>query len=76
MPPSQTAADGSTTSATTRTPSDQVAPNRHGIAAEPRRHPLRFTWRMDADDRFSLVSDDFIGLIGPDTAAGLDRPWS
>jgi PAS domain S-box-containing protein len=44
-------------------------------AIEPRRHPLRFTWRMDADGRFSLGSDEFIGLIGPVTAAGFSRPW-
>jgi PAS domain S-box-containing protein len=44
-------------------------------AIEPRRHPLRFTWRMDPDGRFSLGSDEFIGLIGPVTAAGFSRPW-
>jgi PAS domain S-box-containing protein len=72
MHPSQTAADDGEAT----TPSGQVSPHLHDIAAGPRRHPLRFTWQMDADDRFSLVSDDFIRLIGPDTAAGLDRPWS
>jgi len=44
-------------------------------APEPRRHPLRFTWRIDARDRFALASDDFIGLIGPGIAAGLGGAW-
>jgi len=72
MHPPQSAADNGEAT----TPSDQVSPHLHDIAAGPRRHPLRFTWQIDADDRFSVVSDDFIRLIGPDTAAGLDRPWS
>ncbi len=42
----------------------------------PRRHPLRFVWQLDSDQRFTLKSDDFIRLIGPQTAAGLNRPWA
>ena len=38
--------------------------------------PLRFLWQMDADGRFSLGSDEFSRLIGPQTAAALGRPWS
>lgn len=41
----------------------------------PLRLPLRFTWRIDQDDRFTIASDEFIGLIGPHTAAGFGRPW-
>ena len=40
-----------------------------------RRHPLRFTWQMDAEGRFSLGSDEFTHLIGTRTAAGFGRPW-
>jgi len=40
-----------------------------------RRHPLRFVWQMDEEGRFTLGSDEFIGLIGPRTAAVLGRPW-
>jgi PAS domain S-box-containing protein len=40
-----------------------------------RRHPLRFTWQMDAEGRFSLGSDEFTHLIGSRTAAGFGRPW-
>jgi PAS domain S-box-containing protein len=46
-----------------------------GSAPERRRHPLRFTWQMDADERFSLGSDEFTRLIGPRTAVGFGRPW-
>jgi PAS domain S-box-containing protein len=43
--------------------------------AGERRHPLRFVWQMDEDHRFTLVSDEFIALIGPRTATALGRPW-
>jgi len=44
---------------------------------EPARlHPLRFTWKLDADGRFSLDQSEFTHLIGPRTAAGFfGRPW-
>ena len=43
---------------------------------EPTRlHPLRFTWKMDADGRFSLDQSEFTHLIGPRTAAGFGRRW-
>jgi PAS domain S-box-containing protein len=42
----------------------------------PRRHPLRFTWQMDADGGFLLGSDEFTRLIGTRTAAGFGRLWS
>lgn len=49
-------------------------------AAEPapaqRHHPLRFLWQMDADERFSLGSDEFAQLIGPSTSAAFGRPWT
>jgi PAS domain S-box-containing protein len=42
---------------------------------EPRRNPLRFTWTIDDQNRFTVRSDDFIRLIGPQTAAHLGRSW-
>ncbi len=41
-----------------------------------RRLPLRFTWQMDTDGRFSLGTDEFTHLIGARTASGFGRPWS
>ena len=43
--------------------------------AQGRRLPLRFTWQMDRDGRFTLGTDEFAGLIGPRTTAALGRPW-
>ncbi|MFL6813021.1 MAG: PAS domain-containing protein [Bradyrhizobium sp.] len=48
--------------------SDEPEPN-------PRRHPLRFMWQMDAGTRFTIESDEFTSLIGPRTAAGFGRLW-
>ncbi|MDE5464372.1 PAS domain-containing protein [Bradyrhizobium sp. CSS354] len=50
-------------------------PSGHEEPPAPRQHPLRFLWKMDAEGRFVLLSDEFIHLIGPRTAAGFDRPW-
>jgi PAS domain S-box-containing protein len=33
-----------------------------------RRHPLRFVWHLDEDDRFVIASDEFVQLVGPRTA--------
>jgi PAS domain S-box-containing protein len=43
--------------------------------ANRRRQPLRFTWQMDVDERFSFGSDEFTRLIGPGVSAGFGRPW-
>ncbi|MET4330519.1 PAS domain S-box-containing protein [Bradyrhizobium sp. i1.15.2] len=50
-------------------------PSGHEEPPAPRQHPLRFLWKVDAEGRFVLLSDEFIRLIGPRTAAGFDRPW-
>ena len=50
------------------------APNRS--ASEPRRLPFRFVWQTDAANRFTLGMQDFARLIGPKTAATLDRTWA
>src|SRR5712691_7130241 len=51
-------------------------------AAEPaaaeaaeRRHPLRFVWQMDEEQRFTLEPDEFIALTGPRTKAAIGKPW-
>jgi PAS domain S-box-containing protein len=43
---------------------------------DPRQHPLRFMWQMDAEGRFLLGSDEFTHLIGARTAASFGRRWS
>ncbi|MDT3684302.1 MAG: PAS domain-containing sensor histidine kinase [Pseudorhodoplanes sp.] len=40
-----------------------------------RRHPVRFVWMIDADNRFSIEPGDFLEAIGPKMAAELNRPW-
>jgi PAS domain S-box-containing protein len=46
-----------------------VAPN-----AKPRQ--FRFVWQMDKATRFTLGANDIASLIGPQTAAVLNRPWA
>jgi len=64
-----------------KTSSDEAAipieePSRDMHSPTPRRLPLRFTWQMDTNGRFSLGSDEFTHLIGARTAGGFGRPWS
>jgi len=72
----QTQAAGSKPTGTAADESGRAPSCGDDAAIAPRRHPLRFTWRMDDDGRFSLGSDEFIGLIGPEAAAGVSRPWN
>jgi PAS domain S-box-containing protein len=53
------------------------SPAIEAFAGQPqaRRLPLRFTWRMDREGRFTLGTDEFLGLIGPRTSAAFGRPW-
>jgi signal transduction histidine kinase len=46
----------------------------HGASAA-RRHPLRFVWRMDTEQRFTLVSDEFLGIASTATAQNNGAPW-
>jgi len=53
---------------------ETIAAPDHVPAAE-RRHPMRFVWKIDSDNRFSIEPGDFIDVIGPGIAAELNRPW-
>lgn len=46
-------------------------------AAEPaaRRHPLRFIWESDADNRFRIISEEFHKLAGTRSVNLLGRFW-
>ena len=59
------------------TEATHAPPDIEAVAGQPqtRRLPLRFTWQTDRDGRFTLGSDEFLGLIGPRTAAAFGRPW-
>jgi PAS domain S-box-containing protein len=53
-----------------------VVPNSAAAEERPRRFPLRFVWQMDTATRFTLGTEDLVRLLGPQTAAVLDRPWA
>jgi PAS domain S-box-containing protein len=63
------------TEATAETPAPGP-PNSVATEERPRRFPLRFVWQMDADSRFTFGTEDLARLLGPQTAAVLDRPWA
>lgn len=45
------------------------------LPVSERRHPLRFKWQTDREDRFAISSDEFLKLIGPLTESLVGRPW-
>jgi PAS domain S-box-containing protein len=59
-------------------PSPAVAPEPSAKAtrALERRHPLRFVWQMEGNGRFTISSEEFARLIGPNSAAVLGQSWS
>ena len=42
----------------------------------PRRHPLRFVWETDAENRFTIADPDFLSIAGPRTAGLMGRFWN
>ena len=57
-------------------PMPPVAPLTAAAESPARRFPFRFVWQMDAANRFTLGTEEFAKVIGPQTAAVLDRPWA
>jgi PAS domain S-box-containing protein len=53
-----------------------VMPTNRDIQPLERRHPLRFVWEMDVDGRFTLASNEFTTVIGPNAAITLGRCWN
>ncbi|MBN9668982.1 ATP-binding protein [Roseibium aggregatum] len=41
----------------------------------PRRRPVRFAWKMDIDQRFTFLSDEFADVLGPDAANVAGLTW-
>lgn len=45
------------------------------FAFQPRRRPIRFAWKMDVDQRFTFLSDEFAQALGPDTTDVIGQTW-
>ena len=53
-----------------------TVPNPAAAEAQPRRFPFRFVWQTDADNRFTIGTEEFVKVLGPKTATVLGRPWA
>jgi PAS domain S-box-containing protein len=71
--PVATASAGPATPATES--ESEPATNASRDTACEHRQPLRFVWQMDQDGRFTIASDAFTSLIGPESAAVLGQRW-
>ena len=49
---------------------------RHGAPSPAARLPFRFLWQMDAATRITHGAENFAGVIGPQAAEILARPWA
>jgi PAS domain S-box-containing protein len=49
--------------------------NPAGAEPEAQTFPFRFVWETDAEGHFTVASQDFADLLGPETAAALNRDW-
>jgi|GEM_PF-124171 len=43
---------------------------------QPRRRPVRFAWKMDVDQRFTFLSDEFAEVLGPDATGIVGLTWA
>ena len=50
-------------------PADEAGETAGGFTFNPQGRPIRFVWKIDAEGRFSEVSDEFSGAVGPHAAA-------
>ncbi len=46
-----------------------------GFAFAPLERSVKFVWQMDADHRFTMVSDELAGAVGPAAADLVGRRW-
>lgn len=42
---------------------------------QPRRRPVRFAWKMDIDQRFTFLSDEFSEVLGPGATGIVGLTW-
>ncbi len=42
---------------------------------QPRRRPVRFAWKMDIDQRFTFLSDEFAEVLGPVATDIVGQTW-
>ncbi|WP_029062180.1 ATP-binding protein [Labrenzia sp. DG1229] len=60
---------------TTSEVSDEQVAVRDGFVFQPRRRPVRFAWKMDVDQCFTFLSDEFAEVLGPDATNIVGSSW-
>ncbi|WP_428671232.1 ATP-binding protein [Roseibium sp.] len=46
-----------------------------GFVFQPRRRPVRFAWKMDINQRFTFLSDEFADVLGPEATDIVGLTW-
>ncbi|WP_299810765.1 ATP-binding protein [uncultured Roseibium sp.] len=52
-----------------------VAAEDETFVFRPRRRPVRFAWKMDIDQRFTFLSDEFSEVLGPEATDIVGLTW-
>ncbi len=62
--------------ATSDTPPAEPAPAPDGFIFNPNSRAIRFVWKIDADGRFSEISEEFATAVGPNSADVAGQPFT
>ncbi|WP_297840155.1 ATP-binding protein [uncultured Roseibium sp.] len=54
---------------------DTATEDGDGFVFQPRRRPVRFAWKMDIDQRFTFLSDEFAEVLGPSSTDIIGLTW-
>ncbi|MCK7610603.1 ATP-binding protein [Roseibium sediminicola] len=54
----------------------EKAVSEDGFVFQPKRRPVRFAWKMDIDQRFTFLSDEFADVLGPETTDIVGLTWA
>ncbi len=57
------------------TSDDAATEGGDGFVFQPRRRPVRFAWKMDIDQRFTFLSDEFAEVLGPSSTDIIGLTW-
>ncbi|WP_244300801.1 ATP-binding protein [Roseibium hamelinense] len=55
--------------------SEQTTNRTGDFAFSPRKRPVRFAWKMDLEQRFTFMSDEFADTLGPSSADIVGQTW-
>lgn len=72
----ETRADGDDAATAAEDAKEHDAAIEEAFVFQPRRRPVRFAWKMDVDQCFTFLSDEFTEVLGPDATNIVGFSWA